>query len=284
MQIKPFVYVAVAGMTVGLLVITGGVLGHMAAGDGTPVVVPISAPTVTATAKRTPTPTPARTRLAAPSKDPIQAVGIHPPRIQLGAGPSGSVISTGTDTMALTFDDGPSPDWTPQMLDVLRQAGVKATFCLIGTEAQAYPDLVRAIVADGHTICNHSWDHNLELGTLSPDAIRDDMQRASAAIEAAAPGTPISYFRAPGGNWTDSIVSVAASLGMSALDWSVDPRDWAVPPVNNIVDTIESSAEPGSIFLMHDGGGNRANSVEAVRQFLPVLMANASLIPLPTGP
>jgi peptidoglycan/xylan/chitin deacetylase (PgdA/CDA1 family) len=274
-EIKPFVYVAVAGVTIGLLVVAGGVVGNRRATDNAPVVAPMRSATHRAT------PTPARP--AAPAKAPIQAVGIHPPRLRLGTGPYGSVITTGTDTMALTFDDGPSPDWTPKMLEVLRQAGVKATFCLVGTEVEAYPDLVKEIVADGHTICNHSWDHNLNLGSLAADAIQSDMQRTNDAIEAAAPGTPISYFRAPGGNWTATMVSVAADLGMSALDWAVDPRDWEVPPVDTIVSTIETSAQPGSIFLMHDGGGNRENSVEAVRQFLPALTANASFIPLPTG-
>src|ERR1700755_1793476 len=131
----------------------------------------------------------------ATASPPAQRVGVQPADVMVGTGPYGSVTHTGTDSVALTFDDGPNPQWTPKLLEVLRDADIKATFCLIGTQVEEYPELVREIVADGHTVCNHSWDHNLELGDESEDEIRDDMQRTNDAIEDAAPDTPIDYFR-----------------------------------------------------------------------------------------
>jgi peptidoglycan/xylan/chitin deacetylase (PgdA/CDA1 family) len=214
----------------------------------------------------------------------VQVIGMQAaPPVVAGNGPYGSIMGTGTHTVALTFDDGPDPQWTPQMLAVLRRSGVKATFCLIGQNVVNFPDLVRAIAADGHTLCNHSWSHNLSLGKLSRAAIRDDMTRAGAAIAAAVPGARVAYFRAPGGNWTASIVAVAAELGMTSLGWTVDPRDWTVPPVASLVSIITRSCQDGAIILMHDGGGNRKNSVDAVNWFLPGLARAHTFVALPNG-
>lgn len=295
MAFKPFAYVVAAGATVGLLITAGGVLGRVAdqhevrVGAVVPTVVPT--PTLTPKSGRAPTPraTPTRKQKSSPRPaqsapaHPIQEVGIQPPGLSTGEGPFGTIVGTGTNTVALTFDDGPSPDWTPQILELLRESGIKATFCLIGENVEAYPDLVRAIVADGHTLCNHTWNHNLLLGELSASAIRADMQRTSAAIEAASPRAQIPYFRAPGGNWTAPIVEVARELGMASLDWTVDPRDWTVPPTASIVSTITASCVSGAIFLLHDGGGDRSHTVEAVRQFLPALTSAHTFIALPTG-
>src|SRR6185369_6644307 len=115
------------------------------------------------------------------------------------SGPFGVHQTTGSAAVALTFDDGPDPVNTPLMLDVLKACGVKATFCLIGNKVAANADLVRRIVAEGHTLCNHTWQHNTQLGTYGPDLIREDLQRTLNAIHSVVPGTPVSYFRAPGG-------------------------------------------------------------------------------------
>jgi len=221
---------------------------------------------------------------ALPGGGPVQVAGPAPgARLAPGQGPFGSVVGTGANNVALTFDDGPEPTWTPQVLEVLRDAGIRATFCLIGENVVRFPELVRAIVADGHTLCNHTWNHNLTLGDLSKDAIRDDMARANAAIGAAAPGVPVSYFRAPGGNWTAGIVDVAGELDMTSLDWTVDPQDWNRPPTASIIATITKSCQPGAIILLHDGGGDRSNTVEALRSFLPDLIRTATFVSLPAG-
>src|SRR5690606_8260504 len=123
-------------------------------------------------------------------------------------GPHGALRTTGSAEVALTFDDGPSPKWTPKVLQLLRKAKIKATFCLIGVEAKRHPKLVKAIVADQHSLCNHSWDHDMQLGSRSAAHIRKDITRTNEAIKRAAPGATIEYFRQPGGTWTKRSVGI----------------------------------------------------------------------------
>ncbi|MFC0008110.1 polysaccharide deacetylase family protein [Micromonospora siamensis] len=200
-----------------------------------------------------------------------------------GDGPFGSRIGTGSTQVALTFDDGPDPQWTPQVLELLRAYHVRATFCLVGQNAQDHPDLVQQIVADGHTLCNHSWSHDVQLGRRSADRIRDDLQRTSDAIHAAVPDARIAYFRQPGGNWTYPVVSVCQELGLTPLHWSVDPSDWQAPGSMKIINSVLTGTGPGSIVLMHDAGGDRRGTVEALYTLLPELMNRYGLEPLPTG-
>ncbi|MEV6799580.1 polysaccharide deacetylase family protein [Micromonospora rifamycinica] len=200
-----------------------------------------------------------------------------------GDGPFGSHASTGSGEVALTFDDGPDPTYTPQVLEVLRAYGVKATFCVVGENAQDHPDLVQAIVADGHTLCNHSWHHDVLLGKRSPDLIRADLIRTNEAIHAAVPNARISYFRQPGGAWTYPVVSVAEGLGMTPLHWTVDPNDWQLPGAAKITATVTGDTGPGAIVLMHDAGGDRQGTVAALRRILPDLTSRFRLEALPVN-
>lgn len=204
-----------------------------------------------------------------------------PPVTTESDGPYGSRMTTGSPEVALTFDDGPDPRYTPQTLAALRKHHVKATFCLIGENVQNHPDLVRAIVADGHTLCNHSWGHDMSLGKRSRNVILADLLRTNKAIRAAAPGAQIAYFRQPGGNWTYPVVSVAQKLGMTSLHWTVDPSDWRVPGAARIAATVAAGTEPGSIVLLHDAGGNRQGTVDALRSILPDLTSRFQLEALP---
>ncbi len=207
----------------------------------------------------------------------------RPPLPEDANGPHGSLRTTGTYEVALTLDDGPDPRWTPDVLETLRQYRVKATFCVIGVNVVEFPELVREIAADGHTLCNHSWAHDTSLGNRSYATIVADMQRTNDAIRAAAPRARISYFRHPGGNWTANAVRAARSLGMTSLHWDVDPRDWLRPGARAISSMVTSSAVPGSIVLMHDGGGDRRGSAEALRSILPNLLPRFPLVALPPG-
>ena len=207
----------------------------------------------------------------------------RPPLPVERTGPFGSRITSGTPEVALTFDDGPDPIWTPQVLALLRQYRVRATFCLIGTNAVQFPQLVAAIAEDGHTLCNHSWDHNVGLALLSPASIRADLARANEAIQAAAPGFKVSYYRQPGGAWSQAVVDIAQELGMTSLHWTVDPQDWTKPGAGSIASTVTSATTPGSIVLMHDGGGDRRGTVGALRTILPNLTRRFQLGPLPPG-
>ncbi|MEU3453994.1 polysaccharide deacetylase family protein [Micromonospora sp. NPDC006766] len=200
-----------------------------------------------------------------------------------GDGPYGSLMSTGSSRVALTFDDGPDPAYTPQVLALLRQYGVKATFCVVGENAESSPDLIQAIVSEGHTLCNHSWSHDENMGKRSPDTIRADLLRTNEAIRAAVPDAAIAYYRQPGGNWTSPIVSIAQDLGMTSLHWGVDPSDWQAPGVTRIIQRVLSQTEPGSIVLMHDAGGDRRGTVTALEYLLPELLSRFQLEALPTG-
>ncbi|MBA3489908.1 MAG: polysaccharide deacetylase family protein [Longispora sp.] len=197
-----------------------------------------------------------------------------------GNGPVGTYTHTGTENVALTFDDGPSPTYTPQLLAMLRQYNIKATFCLVGTEVEAYPELVRSIVADGHSLCNHSWHHDFGLGSQSDENIRENLGRTNDAIRRAVSGARIKYYRQPGGRWNSRIVAIAQSLGMRSLHWDVDPQDWRYGE-EAIYRTVTSQTHSGSIVLMHDAGGNRANTMAACKRILPQLKARLKLVALP---
>jgi peptidoglycan/xylan/chitin deacetylase (PgdA/CDA1 family) len=218
------------------------------------------------------------TPAATPSGEPT------PPPVTDGEGPYGARISTGSARVALTFDDGPDPQYTPQVLDLLRQYDVKATFCVVGENAQDHPDLIQAIVADGHTLCNHSWSHDITLGKRSSDAIRADLLRTNDAIHAAAPEARIAWFRQPGGEWTYPVVSVCQQLGLTPLHWAVDPSDWQAPGAAKVTAAVLDGTGPGAIVLMHDAGGDRRGTVAALHQILPALTSRFQLEALPTDP
>ncbi|MDW5328616.1 polysaccharide deacetylase family protein, partial [Plantactinospora sp. KLBMP9567] len=217
--------------------------------------------------------------------DPDRAHAYEPPQLPAEpGGPYGARVSTGARYVALTFDDGPDPRYTPQTLDVLREHHVKATFCLVGQNALAHPELVRAIVADGHTLCNHSWTHDVKLGGRPAASIRADLVRTNEAIRAAVPDARIPYFRQPGGAWTASVVAVAGQLGMTSLHWAVDPQDWTRPGPGAIAARVTARVAPGAIVLLHDAGGNRQGTVIALHWLLPDLGRRYALAALPTGP
>jgi peptidoglycan-N-acetylglucosamine deacetylase len=203
--------------------------------------------------------------------------------------PGAVARTTNSQAVALTFDDGPG-EQTLAILGLLRQYGVKATFCLIGVRVREHPELVRAIVRDGHTLCNHTWRHDLRLGTRSADAIQSDLRRTNAEIRKAAPGVPIRYFRHPGGRWTPAALSVAQQMGMTAVGWTVDPSDWdikAYPPgpvlTSHVIRNVKQNVRPGSIVLSHDAGGERRSTVAAYKVLLPYLIneRHLTLVRLP---
>ena len=176
--------------------------------------------------------------------------------------------------VALTFDDGPHPDQTPQVLDLLAEHHAVATFCMVGTQVRRYPGLVREVVDAGMRLCNHTVHHDERLATRPPAVAEKELTDASAALrDAAGDDVPVGYFRAPGGNWTAPLRKTAAQHGMRPLAWSVDPRDWSRPGVAKIVTAVERNVKPGAVILLHDGGGRRDQTVAALRTLLPWLDA-----------
>ncbi|MFE2875299.1 polysaccharide deacetylase family protein [Streptomyces roseus] len=173
--------------------------------------------------------------------------------------------------VAITIDDGPDPRWTPQVLKVLRQNHVKATFCMIGTRAQKYPELVREVAAEGHQLCDHTVDHDVTMDHKPVDYQRRQILDGKAMIEKAVPGVAVNYYRAPGGAFTPDSRAIAAASGMRPLGWSVDPRDWSRPGLPAIVAALEGKLPAQPTVLFHDGGGDRSETVAALKQYLPWL-------------
>ncbi|CAM5470911.1 polysaccharide deacetylase family protein [Streptomyces viridochromogenes] len=173
----------------------------------------------------------------------------------------------------ITIDDGPDPNWTPQVLDVLREHGVKATFCMVGTQAKAYPDLVRKVVAEGHRLCDHSVSHDTAMDKNSQTYQSRQILDAERMITEASGGVRPMYYRAPGGAFTPYSRTLAASRGMRPLGWNVDTKDFERPGADAIVATVQRELANGPTLLFHDAGGDRSQTVEALRRVLPWLAA-----------
>jgi uncharacterized protein with LGFP repeats len=183
--------------------------------------------------------------------------------------------ATAPRTVALTFDDGPSPRWTPQVLDILRRNGVRATFFLVGTQVEKYPDLARRIAAEGHTIGNHSWDHARFGGMSRGDQARQ-MDRTTDVIRRTTGVTPC-FFRAPGGeaSW-DVTLPLARERGMSVVNWSHNTADYRTPTHHSpqfqdeLVGRAIGPWDDHPDVLMHDGsnGNYRQNTVDAVQRVI----------------
>jgi peptidoglycan-N-acetylglucosamine deacetylase len=167
-------------------------------------------------------------------------------------------------TVALTFDDGPHPKHTPEVLEILREYEVTAMFCVVGNQVVAHPDLVREIAAAGHALCNHTATHDVGLPDRDAAAIVDEIQRTQEAILAAVPDAQVSHYRAPGGNFAGNVNAVAQEHGLTPLAWSIDTRDWRRPGAAAIHDQVLGGLHPGAVILLHDGGGDRAGTVASL--------------------
>ncbi|MEU8696582.1 polysaccharide deacetylase family protein [Streptomyces sp. NPDC048680] len=177
----------------------------------------------------------------------------------------------GAKGVNITIDDGPDPTWTPQVLRLLKDSGVKATFCMVGTQAQAHPDLVKAVVAGGHRLCNHTVSHDTAMDTKSEAYQSQEILDAERMITKASGGVRPQYYRAPGGAFTPYSRHLAASRGMRPLGWNVDTKDFEHPGVDAMVATVKSEISNGPTVLFHDAGGDRSQTLAALRQVLPWL-------------
>jgi peptidoglycan/xylan/chitin deacetylase (PgdA/CDA1 family) len=153
--------------------------------------------------------------------------------------------------IAMTFDDGPSAENTPRLLEMLKQRDIKATFFLIGQNVASNPDLVRRILAEGHEIGNHSWTHP-QLSKLSDQRVSSEITKTQDAIKDASGFTP-TLLRPPYGAITPRQREwIENQFGLSIILWSVDPFDWKRPGASVITQRILTQARPGAIILSHD--------------------------------
>ena len=189
-----------------------------------------------------------------------------------------SVDTNGDKVIALTFDDGPWPTTTSEILDVLKENDAHATFFEIGNQVAENADVVKRIVAEGSQIGSHTWDHasgsgqGVNLTFMSDSEQRDEVEKGFEAIESVL-GTSVTHvLRAPGGNYYGSVVSNLQDLVDVEVGWNIDTEDWRRPGAEKIAEAI-MSAEPGNVVLMHDGGGDRSQTVEALKIALPKLKA-----------
>ncbi|MFI6893141.1 polysaccharide deacetylase family protein [Streptomyces sp. NPDC050256] len=177
----------------------------------------------------------------------------------------------GAKGVNITIDDGPDPNWTPQVLQLLKDNGVKATFCMVGTQAQAYPNLVKKVVADGHRLCNHTVSHDTAMDKKSEAYQAKEILDAERMITKASGGVRPQYYRAPGGAFTPYSRHLAASRGMRPLGWNVDTKDFERPGVDTMVATVKREISDGPTVLFHDAGGDRSQTLAALGQVLPWL-------------
>jgi peptidoglycan/xylan/chitin deacetylase (PgdA/CDA1 family) len=167
--------------------------------------------------------------------------------------------------IALTFDDGPWPNSTAKVLDILKKNRIKSTFFVVGQNVKNYPDLTKQIVADGHIIANHTWHHWYH-----------QMNAQAAAYEVANTGDIIyqttgvrtSLFRPPGGIMNNGVAAYAKNNKYAVIMWSADSMDYSRPAVPRLMNNIFREAKPGGIVLMHDGGGDRSHTVKALPEII----------------
>ena len=153
----------------------------------------------------------------------------------------------GKKLIAITFDDGPNPKTTPKLLDMLKQKGVKATFFMLGSRASAYPNIVKRIYEEGHTLGSHTYSHK-DLKKLSDADVTDESQKAIDAIQAACGQSPI-VVRPPYGSSDERVRGI---LNMPVVVWNIDPEDWKDRDADIVAQRIISKAKPNSIILLHD--------------------------------
>jgi cellulose synthase/poly-beta-1,6-N-acetylglucosamine synthase-like glycosyltransferase/peptidoglycan/xylan/chitin deacetylase (PgdA/CDA1 family) len=182
-------------------------------------------------------------------------------------------------TIALTFDDGPDPVWTPRILDVLHRNHVQATFFVVGTEVVAHPELVRRIVADGHQIGIHTFTHP-DLSRLAPWQRSLELSETQLAV-AGASGVTTALLRPPYSSENDalnnadwSVLKQADAAGYVTVLSTQDAQDWQRPGTDRVIANATPHGKAGQILLMHDGGGDRSQTVAALNTLIPRLKAH----------
>ncbi|QLE59299.1 polysaccharide deacetylase family protein [Nostoc sp. TCL26-01] len=187
-----------------------------------------------------------------------------PPRFQ-GATIQAATLSPNQKVIALTFDDGPWPETTVQVLNILKENNIKATFFVIGQNVKHYPDLIKRIVAEGHTIGNHTWHHWYHF--MNPQVAAYEIDNTTELIYEVT-GVKTNLFRPPGGIMHNGLVSYARNNKYAVIMWSSDSIDYSRPGTPRLINNVFRQAKPGGIVLMHDGGGNRSQTVQALPEII----------------
>ena len=216
----------------------------------------------------------------------LTLASVVPSSTPIGPPASGASAGTGTSvevdavpvayagTVYLTFDDGPSSTYTPKILPILRKYGVKAVFFEIGQNISYYPSITRNLRYYGMKIGNHTWSHP-NLTTLSTASVTWQLNRMESAL-----GYRPRCVRPPYGATNDRIRAIIAARGQRHILWTVDPRDWSRPGTWTIVNRVLANVRDGSRILLHDGGGDRSQTVAALDILIPKLRARGYVLGL----
>jgi cellulose synthase/poly-beta-1,6-N-acetylglucosamine synthase-like glycosyltransferase/peptidoglycan/xylan/chitin deacetylase (PgdA/CDA1 family)/spore germination protein YaaH len=189
----------------------------------------------------------------------------------------------GPHKVALTFDDGPDPAWTPRILEILKEKNARATFFVLGSQVQQYPDLLERIASEGHEVGNHTYTHQ-NLAVASDEQIDLELNATTRLIEAVT-GHSTAYFRPPyNSDGTPCqpgemrALRVARDLGYLTVTQSIDPDDWERPGADAILARVKDQRPGGSVILLHDAGGDRSQTVAALPRIIDYLRARGDVI------
>jgi peptidoglycan/xylan/chitin deacetylase (PgdA/CDA1 family) len=178
-------------------------------------------------------------------------------------------VHTSLPAIAITFDDGPHPELTPKLLDILKERGIRATFFVIGKNVETYPEIARRIVAEGHEIANHSWSHPA-LSKASAERVRSEITKTNAIIERVTGVRPF-FMRPPYGATNQALNRrMNDEFGLKVIMWSVDPQDWRFRNALRVSSQLIQNAKPGDILLAHD---IHASTIAAMPATLDALLA-----------
>ena len=172
--------------------------------------------------------------------------------------------------IALTFDDGPNPPYTSQILNILRRFHINATFFDIGRQVVVFPNLVQMESINGNFVENHTWAHP-NLPDLSVPSVQWQISTTSSAIERIT-GIRPTLLRPPYGAFNLTTLAVINTFGLTTITWNIDPQDWSRPGTTTIVNRVLTNVSNGAIILMHDGGGDRSETVAALPTIIETLL------------
>ncbi|MBP1930107.1 polysaccharide deacetylase family protein [Ammoniphilus resinae] len=180
-------------------------------------------------------------------------------------------VPTNQKVICLTFDDGPDPKYTPEILKLLGKYQAKGTFFVTGNKVEQHPEIVLQQVLEGHEIANHSYSHRY-ISKMSSKELEEEILKTENIIKQVTGQVPKLY-RPPGGFYNETVVNAAKGNGYTVVLWSWrhDTKDWANPGVDKIIKKVVKNAQNGDIVLFHDHGGNRKQTINALKEILPQL-------------
>lgn len=174
-------------------------------------------------------------------------------------------LSQNQKVIALTFDDGPWTGSTAQVLDILKKNNIKGTFFIVGQMLKQHPELGVRIVTEGHVIANHTWTHRYH--SMNPQVAAYEVESTSDLIYQTT-GVKTTLFRPPGGMMNNGVAAYARNQKYTIVMWSADSLDYSRPALSRLISNVTRASKPGGIVLLHDGGGNRSRTVQALPQII----------------